>query len=116
MFGGESMNVEKFNNVFSDSKFVKKILNAETGEKVKWLLKEKDLILEDKDLDYFAAALIKSIESKYKENLSNQSLENISGGVDQDFVANYRMLEKMKSEKIITWFDFSKYNLLKTAF
>ena len=102
------MNIEKFNDVFSDSEFVNKILNAETGEKVRWLLKERNLILEEEDLDYFAAALIKSIESKYKESLSSQNLENISGGVGQNLVANYEKLEKMKLEKANTWFDFSK--------
>ena len=103
------MDIEKFNSVFSDSEFVNKILNAETGEKVKWLLKEKNLILKDEDLDFFAAALIKSIESKYKETLSAENLESISGG--QNFVDNYKTLEKLKSENIITWFDFRKIQI-----
>ncbi len=102
------MDMERFNNVFSDSEFVNKILSAETGERVKWLLKEKDLILEDKDLDYFAAALVKSIESKYKETLDSQDLENISGGADQKCVDNYKMLEQIRGNGAHTWIDFSK--------
>ncbi|MBQ2671369.1 MAG: hypothetical protein IJG00_00955 [Clostridia bacterium] len=104
------MDIEKFNSVFSDSEFVNKILNAETGEKVKWLLKEKNLILKDEDLDFFAAALIKSIESKYKETLNAENLENVSGG-SQNFVDNYKTLEKLKSENVITWFDFGKIQI-----
>ena len=53
------MNIEKFNDIFSDSEFVNKILNAETGEKLRWLLKEKELILKEKDLDFFCCCFNK---------------------------------------------------------
>ena len=105
------MDMERFNSVFSDSEFVNKILSAGTGERVKWLLKENELMLEDKDLDYFAAALVKSIESKYKETLDSQDLENISGGADQKCVDNYKMLEKIRLERVNTWIDFSKVQI-----
>ncbi len=75
------MSEEEFKEAFSDDEFVQELLSLKTGEQVKKALERKKIFLTPEEFDKFAEVLIRALE---KNKLSEEKLENCSGGVKSD--------------------------------
>lgn len=75
----QNMNSETLRKVLSDDKFVDKLLNLETGEEVKRVLLEKDIVLREEDLSEFSRILGNALEKR----MSDEDLSHVSGGAKE---------------------------------
>ena len=70
------MNEQIIKEIFSDEIFVKSLLNLETAEEVQAALTEKEIELTVDEIN-----ALKIMLSKGGEELSEDDLENVSGGI-----------------------------------
>lgn len=73
------MKLEKYDlkKILLDGKFVNELLALDTGEKVRWALKKKGIILEKEDMDEFAKFLIRALETSYKHRTKRGHLSAV---------------------------------------
>ena len=70
--------MSKFNSLISNPEFMKKILGAETKEKVKDIFADEGVTITDEELKFLGESINEAIE-KYNE-IPEEKLDNISGG------------------------------------
>ena len=84
------MNKERIKEIFSDEEFVKELFSKETPEEAQALLAEKGMVISVEDIVKVRDLLIKKIELAEKnesEELNEEDLEDVSGGVIHIIVA-----------------------------
>ena len=76
------MNEERIKEVFSDEAFVAQIFEQETAEQVQELLAEKEIELSIKEIEKIKEYVEKALKGEENvEELSDEDLEDVSGGV-----------------------------------
>ena len=88
------MNIEeRIKEVFSDEAFVKQLLEQETPEQVQALLVEKDLEMTTDQICKIKELIEKQLNGDIiMEELSDEDLEEISGGVVGTLIATFSLV------------------------
>lgn len=73
---------DKLNALLEDEAFINKILNAEDPEQVSALFAENGVTLSVKEVEILRSRL----ENTDNDELSEDQLENVAGGVDLDLI------------------------------
>lgn len=73
---------DKLNALLEDNAFIDKILNAENPEQVSALFAENGVTLSVKEVEILRSRL----ENTDNDELSEDQLENVAGGVDLDLI------------------------------
>lgn len=73
---------DKLNALLEDEAFINKILNAEEPEQVSALFAENGVTLSVKEVEILRSRL----ENTDNDELSEDQLENVAGGVDLDLI------------------------------
>lgn len=73
---------DKLNTLLEDEAFINKILNAEDPEQVSALFAENGVTLSVKEVEILRSRL----ENTDNDELSEDQLENVAGGVDLDLI------------------------------
>ncbi|MFG6364067.1 hypothetical protein [Schaedlerella sp.] len=73
---------DKLNALLEDEDFINKILNAEDPEQVSALFAENGVTLSVKEVEILRSRL----ENTDNDELSEDQLENVAGGVDLDLI------------------------------
>lgn len=73
---------DKLNTLLEDEAFINKILNAEDPERVSALFAENGVTLSVKEVEILRSRL----ENTDNDELSEDQLENVAGGVDLDLI------------------------------
>ncbi len=73
---------DKLNALLEDEAFINKILNAEDPEQVSALFAENGVTLSVKEVEILRSRL----ENTDSDELSEDQLENVAGGVDLDLI------------------------------
>lgn len=73
---------DKLNALLEDEAFINKILNAEDPEQVSALFSENGVTLSVKEVEILRSRL----ENTDSDELSEDQLENVAGGVDLDLI------------------------------
>lgn len=73
---------DKLNTLLEDNAFIDKILNAENPEQVSALFAENGVTLSVKEVEILRSRL----ENTDNDELSEDQLENVAGGVDLDLI------------------------------
>ena len=70
----------RMKTVFADSDFATKFNSLESFEEVKNLFVEYGIVIDDEDLKNCLKSMIEAVESKNGSEVSEEELDNVSGG------------------------------------